>query len=153
MVRYGVGWWVNVISHFTYQTESKLTFVNSGTHIYQSIAISSSKIIPSCRAQTCIYPEKRNFEIFCAVPMRPSSSWHPTIMRRNTHFLHDRPWISPWIKSISNELGITIHMIASELSRYCDVVNNGLWRPRELDTGTICKDCRFCRHIWIRYVV
>ena len=24
-------------------------------------------------------------------------------------FLHDRPWISPWIKSISNEIDITIH--------------------------------------------
>ena len=25
-------------------------------------------------------------------------------------FLHDRPWISPWIKTISNELDITCHV-------------------------------------------
>ena len=25
-------------------------------------------------------------------------------------FLHERPWISPWIKSISNELDITIRV-------------------------------------------
>ena len=43
-------------------------------------------------------------------------------------FLHDRPWISPWIKSISNELDITIHMIASKLSSHCDVIANWLWR-------------------------
>ena len=43
-------------------------------------------------------------------------------------FLHDRPWISPWIKSISNELDITIHEIASQLSHYCDVISNRLRR-------------------------
>ena len=43
-------------------------------------------------------------------------------------FLHDRPWISPWIKPISDELDITIHMIASQLFRYCDVISNQLWR-------------------------
>ena len=43
-------------------------------------------------------------------------------------FLHDRPWISPWIKSISNELDISVHVIASQLSRYCDVIRNRLWR-------------------------
>ena len=34
---------------------------------------------------------------------------------RHLIFLHDRPWISPWIKSISNELDITIHVIALQL--------------------------------------
>ena len=43
-------------------------------------------------------------------------------------FLHDRPWISPWIKSISKELDISVNVIASELSRYCDVIRNRLWR-------------------------
>ena len=42
-------------------------------------------------------------------------------------FLHDRPWISPWIKSISSELDIIIHVIALQLSGYCDVINNLLW--------------------------
>ena len=36
-------------------------------------------------------------------------------------FLHDRPWVSPWIKSISNEFDIAIHVIASKLSIDCDV--------------------------------
>ena len=46
-------------------------------------------------------------------------------------FLHDRSWISPWIKSISNELDIIIHVIASQLSGYCDVINNRLWRHQQ----------------------
>ena len=46
-------------------------------------------------------------------------------------FLHGRPWISPWIKSISNELDIIIHVIASQLSGYCDVINNRLWRHQQ----------------------
>ena len=46
-------------------------------------------------------------------------------------FLHDRPWISPWIKSISNQLDITIHVIASQFSCYCDVISNRLWRHQQ----------------------
>ena len=49
---------------------------------------------------------------------------------RNIRFLHDRSWISPWIKSISNELDITIHMIASQLSGHCDIISNRLWRHK-----------------------
>ena len=45
-------------------------------------------------------------------------------------FLH-RSWISPWIKSISNELDIIIHVIASQLSGYYDVINNPLWRNQQ----------------------
>ena len=71
-----------------------------------------------------------------------------------SHFLHDRPWISPWIKSISNELDITIIMITLQLFRYCDVISNRLWRHQQKeDTGTVCKYRRFYRHLWIRYVV
>ena len=43
-------------------------------------------------------------------------------------FLHDRPWISPWMKSKSKELDIIIHVIASQLSGHCDVNSNRLWR-------------------------
>ena len=46
-------------------------------------------------------------------------------------FLHDRSWISPWIKSISNELDIIIHVIVSQLSRHCDVISNLLWRHQQ----------------------
>ena len=45
-----------------------------------------------------------------------------------SHFLHDRSWISPWIKSIYNELDIAIHVIASQLSGHYDVISNRLWR-------------------------
>ena len=74
-------------------------------------------------------------------------------------FLHDLPWISPWIKSICNELDIIIHVIASQLSGHCDVISNRLWRHQqkktlsEWDMGTICKNRRFHRHLWIRYVM
>ena len=47
------------------------------------------------------------------------------------HFLHDRPRISPWIKSMSSELDIIIHMIASQLPGYCDVISNRLWRHQQ----------------------
>ena len=36
-----------------------------------------------------------------------------------------------WIKSISNELDITIHVIASQLSGYCDVINKRLWHHQQ----------------------
>ena len=39
--------------------------------------------------------------------------------------------ISPWIKSISNELDIIIHVIASQLSGHCDVISNRLWRHQQ----------------------
>ena len=47
------------------------------------------------------------------------------------NFLHDRPWISPWIKSISNELDITCHVFASQSSGHCDVIANRLWRHHQ----------------------
>ena len=64
-----------------------------------------------------------------------SQAWISNRIPQNTvgynYFLHDRPGISPWIKSISNELNITIHVIASQLSDYCDVINNRLWRHQQ----------------------
>ena len=49
----------------------------------------------------------------------------------NIGFLHDRPWISPWIKSISNELYNTLHVIASQLYGHCDVISTRLWRHHQ----------------------
>ena len=46
-------------------------------------------------------------------------------------FLHDRPWILPWIKSISNELDITIHVIAPQVSGNCDVIGKRSWRDQQ----------------------
>ena len=46
-------------------------------------------------------------------------------------FLHDWSWISPWIKLISTELDITINVIVSQLSGYCDFINNRLWRHQQ----------------------
>ena len=51
--------------------------------------------------------------------------------QREHPFLHDRPWISPWIKSISNELDITCHVFASQLSGHCDVIADRLWRHQQ----------------------
>ena len=47
------------------------------------------------------------------------------------YFLHDQPWISPWIKSISNGWDITRHVFASQLSGHCDVIANRLWRHQQ----------------------
>ena len=48
-------------------------------------------------------------------------------LRHIPDFFHELPWI----KSISNELDTTIHVIASQLSRYCDVICNRLWRHQQ----------------------
>ena len=45
-------------------------------------------------------------------------------------FLHDRPWLSPWIKSISNKLDVTFHVLASQLSSHCDVIDRRLRRDQ-----------------------
>ena len=71
---------------------------------------------------------------------------------------HDRPWISPWIKSISNELDITIHMITPQLSGYCDVINDILWRLQQnVNPATEARDRCFKIVVFIvlyrRYVV
>ena len=58
--------------------------------------------------------------------------WNPhEIWIHKYIFLHNRPWISLWIKLISNELDITIGMIASQLSHYCDVISKLLWRHQQ----------------------
>ena len=56
--------------------------------------------------------------------------WHPLWRQYNANFLHDPPWISPWIKSISNELDITFHVIdqnclviVTSSAIDCDVIN------------------------------
>ena len=46
-------------------------------------------------------------------------------------FLHERPWILPWIKSMSNLFDIIIHMITSQLSGNCDVIWNRLWSHQQ----------------------
>ena len=46
-------------------------------------------------------------------------------------FLHDRLWISSWIKSIYNELDITCHVFASQFSGHYDVITNRLWRHQQ----------------------
>ena len=52
------------------------------------------------------------------------------------YFFHDRPWISAWIKSISNELDITFHVLASQLCGHCDVISNRLWRQQHVNRVT-----------------
>ena len=58
--------------------------------------------------------------------------WYNKSWLSKAAFLHDRPWILPWIKSISNELDITCHVFASQLSDHCDVIANRLWRHQQI---------------------
>ena len=81
-----------------------------------------------------------------------------SLMQHKHHFLHDRSWISPWIKWISNELDITVHMIASQLSGHCDVISmivmsSAERKPSEWDMGTMCKDHRFYCYLWMCWCV
>ena len=62
------------------------------------------------------------------------------------------------MKSISNELDIIIHVIASQLSGHCVVISHRLWRHQQnenrvSDTGMMRKDCRLYRHFCIHYAV
>ena len=65
--------------------------------------------------------------------------------------------ISPWIKSTSNELDITFHVIASQLSGHCGAISNRLWRHQHNVIRTRhCDDMwrlSFQRHLWISCVV
>ena len=79
--------------------------------------------------------------------------WHDI---RSEISLHTQLWISLWIKSISNESDIIIHVIASKLSGHCDVISsrfNFEFKPNEWDTGSMCEGRHFYRHLWIRYFV
>ena len=65
---------------------------------------------------------------------------------------HDRPWISLWIKSISNQLDITFHLIASQLSGHCDVISTRLWRHQE-NVDWASEPRRRCVKIFIFIIV
>ena len=39
------------------------------------------------------------------------------------------------------------------VSRHKCLSSSAEWKPRELDTGSMCEDHRFYRQLWIRYVV
>ena len=57
-------------------------------------------------------------------------------------------------KSISNDLDITIHVIASLWRHQQSLVTSSAERkPSEWNMGTMWKDRHFYRHLWIRYVV
>ena len=67
---------------------------------------------------------------------------HSTILGRVNHmcasplvnwflFLHDRLWISLWMISTSNELGINVHVLAFQFSGNFDVISNRLGRCQQ----------------------
>ena len=63
-------------------------------------------------------------------------------------FLHDRPWISSWIKSISDELDITsvrFHVLTSQLSFNCDIIRDRLWRHLQNVIRATEEPCRCVR--------
>ena len=83
---------------------------------YQSLATFLS-FIELRGYRNTLPPLIRHFHIFCAFAEK--SLGRNSIkfgMLMYPYFWHDRPWISPWIKSISNDWDITIHVIASQLS-------------------------------------
>ena len=80
--------------------------------------------------------------------LRNASTWKYVEQKWYHFFLHDRPWISPWIKLISNESDITCHVFASQLSGHCDVIANWLWRHQQ--------NVKWARHstgIWVKILV
>ena len=50
--------------------------------------------------------------------------FHCLLVLEEWHILHDRPWITPWIKSISNELDVIFHVRTSQRHVNCDVITN-----------------------------
>ena len=57
-----------------------------------------------------------------------------------------------YIKSISNELDITFHVLVSQLSGNCDVINNRLWHQLQNVTRASEKRC-WCVKIVFSFVV
>ena len=68
---------------------------------------------------------------------------HEFLCQLDIFFLHDRPWISPWIKSIFNKLDITCHVFASQLSSHCDLIACRLWRLQQNVQRARLED-----HVW-----
>ena len=67
-------------------------------------------------------------------------------------FLHDWPWISLWIKSISYESDITIHVITSQLSGHCHVISNRLWR-HQLNENQVIETRGLCVKLFVFIVI
>ena len=69
-----------------------------------------------------------------------------TIIRwYNYDYIHDRPWISPWIKLIFNDLDVTFHMFESKYSGNCDIISNWLWCHLQNVFSTSKKQCQCVR--------
>ena len=67
-------------------------------------------------------------------------------------FLHDRPWISPWVRYHYSRDHVTI--VWSLWRHQQSIVTSSTERkPSEWDMRTMCKDRHFYRHLWIRCVV
>ena len=94
----------------------------------------------ACRYQTIIWTTRFN--------MGSGNGFLPVGM---ISFLHDQPWISPWIKSIFNELDITITW--SHHNCLVIVTSPAERKPSEWDTGTMSKARRLFSHLWIRNVM
>ena len=77
-------------------------------------------------------------------------------------FLHHRSWILPWIKFISNEFDITLHVCVSQLPsqfwrdhRHCTINCNviiWMWTVQVRHDVDVWKSS-FRRHIWARHVM
>ena len=83
-----------------------------------------------CRILPCIFLTNNvKLVVFMLFTWLPVQLTIP--VRNNLILLNDRSWISPWIKSISNELDINCHVFASQLFGHCDGIANRLWRHQQ----------------------
>ena len=76
------------------------------------------------------------------------SSGYSTFKVPVPYFLHDRPWIPQWIKSIYIELDIIFDVIASQLYGHCDVISTRLCRHQQN-----VNQASQTRRRWIKIVV
>ena len=59
------------------------------------------------------------------------------------------------IRAISNELNLTFHGLALQLSGHCDFISNIMWRHQknEWDMGRVCEEHCFYRLVWTSFRV
>ena len=123
-------------------------------------------------AATCVCRAKRRcwFEwILRHIPWDLSVEGDSWITNINALFLHERPWIPLWIKSIFNKLNIIFHLLPSQLpchimrcANNCDVTTNVAQsivtspiESKQTKWGAVSmrENRLFDRHLWAHQVV
>ena len=84
---------------------------------------------------------------FCNLMLyQPKQYYQYYLSKLKQEFLQDRPWISPWTRSISDELDISFHVLASQLAGHCHqqsvVTSVAERKPNEWNIRTMFDDRR-----------